>query len=157
MARTKKLYILVGLPGSGKTTWARSFLESEVVDVISTDDIRDELHPGIQHDGARNAEVFDLFHHRLATYLAMGLDVVADATSMKRAHRNTLYSIADKYGAQVHLVIFTNIDQAVTRNTARVREVPEPAMVGFAGQYERMLSDIKTEPHDSLTHIAYTS
>ena len=49
--------MMVGLPGSGKSTWAKNFADKEV-DIHSSDDIREELLNDINSQ-ENNSLVFD--------------------------------------------------------------------------------------------------
>src|ERR1039458_5655120 len=75
-----RLFILAGIPGCGKTTWAKTFFPLE--SIVSSDAIREEKWPRELYDKSRNVEVFDEFHCRIGERLAVGKDAVADATSL---------------------------------------------------------------------------
>lgn len=60
-----KLYIMVGLSGSGKSTIAKEIAETEENTIIvSSDAIREEL-TGKVEDQSKNEEVFKIFHNRI--------------------------------------------------------------------------------------------
>lgn len=154
------LYVLIGIPGCGKTTWAKCILTSAAR--ISTDEIREELHPGIAYVAERNPEVFERYYGYIDEMLDYNYDVVADATNLLAASRRQLLEIAIKRNAEVHYIIFTNIEQAAERNRKRGEgragdaTVPEDdqGMLKFASQYEQMLQDIRSEIHASMTFIS---
>ena len=86
--------MLVGLPGSGKSTYANTFrsqLLSEINDervvIISSDAIRKELYgdESIQTDPAR---VFSLMEERTLDELDKGSVVLYDATNINRKNRS---------------------------------------------------------------------
>ncbi len=55
-----KLYVLIGIPGSGKSTWTNKLLTGKhptEVEVINMDDIRMRL-TGNASDQSRNKDVF---------------------------------------------------------------------------------------------------
>lgn len=127
------LFIPVGIPGCGKSTWAETFLDSAVI--ISTDAIRERM--GDINDQSRNGEVFKRFHMGIRVHLAHDADVVADATNLDARARRELVAIAKEEGAKVHLVYFSNCDQAVIRNAARQeRIVPHDVMTRMLDKYE---------------------
>ncbi len=153
----QRLFILAGIPGCGKSTWARIFFQSW--QIVSTDAIREELWPGEEYDAARNAEVFDVFHRRLGVLLGAGMDVVADATSLQSSPRQILRAIADKNDAEAHLIFFANPVQALLRNGRRAGfvSVPPPAMEVMFHKWEVSRSAILDEEYTSITIIEGTS
>ena len=148
-----KLFIPVGLPGAGKSTFIATFLTTESAwgRVVSTDDIRVEL-TGDINDMSQNEKVFEKFHQRIDEGLSFGV-TVADATNLKDFARARLFQIANFANAETHAIVFTNIGQALTRNRARDRTVPAEVMEQFVDQYELALRDIPHEPFTSITYI----
>lgn len=155
-----KLFIPVGVPGCGKSTFAQRVLMHNNLHIIATDDIREELvKEGLLesvNDMSRNTEVFEKYHERIADRLLDHFDVVADATNLRDFAREKLRSIAERVGAETHLIVFTNPSVAVWRNLKRDRVVPPEAMVKMLEQYERALTDIPTETYNTVTYIEGT-
>lgn len=84
------LYILVGLSGSGKSTYAKQIAEiTKNTVVISTDAIREEL-TGDYRNQEHNEEVFNLFHDRIRKNLENKKNVVADATNLTIKSRRAI-------------------------------------------------------------------
>lgn len=90
-ARRPKATILVGPPGSGKTTWVRANAKNAVV--VSTDEFIDEY--AKQH-GLTYKQAFERVNHsrlqekaleRYDMAIKEGWDVVVDRTNMKRSSR----------------------------------------------------------------------
>lgn len=150
------LYILAGIPGSGKSTWAGHFLKGTVV--ASTDAIRRSLHGSLKaaHEAKANKEVFKTLHEQIATDLLIE-DVVADATSLTWDSRKQLLDIAQGCDADVHLILFTNYDEAFKRNETRDPDeiVPPEAMLVMTKKYQETLDVLENERifYDSVTLI----
>ena len=91
-----KLYMMMGLPGSGKTTFARDYFNIEnnnSVKYISRDDIRFNLLKKYNDEDnyfGHEEEVFNTFCFDVKHYLANGYDVIADATHISHASRSKL-------------------------------------------------------------------
>ena len=72
-------YMMVGVPCSGKTTYARQIPNATV---LSSDDIRAEI--GVDGgDKKMHKQVFDILHDRTKEALSAGIDVVYDATNLR--------------------------------------------------------------------------
>lgn len=155
-----KLFIPVGIPGCGKTTLANRVLMHNNLRVVGTDDIREELvQDGLLkdvHDMSQNKEVFKRFYERIDDHLLDHFDVVADATNLRDFAREELRNLAERVGAETHLLVFTNPSVAVRRNLKRERVVAAEAMVRMLGQYEKALQDISTETYATVTYIEAT-
>lgn len=145
------LHVLAGIPGSGKTTWAKTMLPSAAY--VSSDDIRAEL--SNVNDQSINDQVFDIFHNRIGDYLKIGGTVVADSTALTSRARASLRAVACLYDASKHLIYFSNLGVAVVRNQARERVVPAEAMVRMLDNYERFRLSLpaETQHWDSITEI----
>jgi predicted kinase len=117
-----KVIVMVGPPGSGKTTHVRQLFEG--FRVLSADVIREEL-TGETADQSKDDQVFGLLKRRLARALKEGRTVVVDNTNTAASSRAALYRIADSFGATVELhVMQTPRDECLRRNAARDRKVP---------------------------------
>ena len=83
-----KLEILIGLPGSGKSTYCKEKRESNSNSVyLSSDKIREELY-GNESIQGNPAEVFTLMQSRAIEALKNGIDVFYDATNLTRKDRS---------------------------------------------------------------------
>ena len=119
------LAVMVGIRGSGKSTYANGLKTSLKASVVSSDDIRMEL-TGDATDQSKNDEVFRTAHKRVNDLLAQGKNVVADATSVDKWSRKVWVDIGKRNGAEIRAyVIQTPIDVAKKRNLGRDRVVPD--------------------------------
>jgi len=154
-----KLYILAGVPGCGKTTWATKLLPGVWV---SSDAIRQEMFPD-EYDATHNAAVFARFYKVIDKHLLNGWDVIADATNLRSFARSELRSIAEITGATTHLIFFTNVEQAVLRNSFRegqahgAKKVPNEGMELMLEKYEEAQRDIPLEQYTTVTYIGGVS
>jgi hypothetical protein len=86
-----KLTLMVGPSGAGKTTMLASMKSYQVV---SSDDIREEI-CGDRRDQSQNDRVFRVLHELARTRIHAGLDVIVDATNIKRKDRMSLINLAN--------------------------------------------------------------
>lgn len=141
MNQDKYLYILRGVPGSGKSTWVKNNGYSDYV--VSSDEIRIHL-SGIltDPDGKRyidqskNNQVFDRFFKEIESMMIRGLMVVADATHTNERDFAKYLPLCDKYGYKAVCIDFskTPIKTALERNKKRedYRVVPEHVIFKMA-------------------------
>jgi predicted kinase len=148
--RKANLYIPIGIPGCGKSTWAKQFFDSARVHIASTDAIRESL--GDVNDQSKNDQVFARFHEEISDCMVDRLDVVADATNLTRRARERLIAIGAYQNT--HAILFTNTAQALLRNAKRERVVPAHVMERMLAHYERTLLDLSHEHYTSRIEIA---
>ena len=119
-----KLIILVGVPGSGKTSYAKKYMNacSDEVKYLSSDAIRQELYGDESIQGSP-AEVFALMQKRAVEALNDGYDVIYDATNITRKDRAGIIGVCPKF---VHIeahIIWAPIETCIERDAARERTV----------------------------------
>lgn len=98
-----KLYLMMGIPGSGKSTWIKDHLLPCQAHV-SRDKIRFALVDEGEEYFSRETEVFNSFVEQINTFLSNGCDVYADATHISRASRNKLLSRINSHPEEVNLI-----------------------------------------------------
>lgn len=104
------LYIMVGLPGSGKTSWAKENLPDTIY--ISRDDIRFTLVKEDEEYFSKEKEVFNTFVNKINNSLHWSFDVVADATHLNKKSRAKLFS-ALHYNKETTKVVAIYMDQPI--------------------------------------------
>lgn len=85
-----KLFCMVGLSASGKSTVAKKLAKEYNCAIISSDDIRSEICNGNAGDQSKNEEIFKIFHKRIKENLLKGKNVIADATNITMKSRRCL-------------------------------------------------------------------
>ena len=118
-----KLILLVGIPGSGKTTYAKEYTRIYDKTIhISSDSIRAELYgdESIQGDPA---EVFSLMQKRAVDALKSGNSVLYDATNMTRKDRSGIVAVCPRHAQVEAHIIWAPIETCVERDANRDRIV----------------------------------
>lgn len=91
-----KIYLMIGLSASGKSTIAKQIAEENNCIIISSDSIRGEICESVI-DQTKNEEVFKIFNQRIKENLLKGNNVIADATNISMKSRrgilNNLYKV----------------------------------------------------------------
>jgi polynucleotide kinase-phosphatase len=111
------LVVLVGVSGSGKSTFARKHFKP--TQVISSDFCRG-LVADDENDQSATPAAFDLLHHIVGVRLARGLRTVVDATNVQHAARRSLIDLARKHDVLADAIVLDVPEEvAVERNAAR--------------------------------------
>lgn len=125
--------LLVGPPGSGKTTYRNQLSNMKI---ISMDEERNKL-CGTPNDMSRNQEVFNNCFKEFNNSLRMGENVCWDACAVTRKARKTLLEAARHHGAQITIVGFDwPISVLLERNAARDKKVPDEIVWKFFKELE---------------------
>lgn len=133
------LLMLVGPPGSGKSTFANELKQAENWVVISPDDIRDELIDG-EYDKTHNVMIFSRVYSELVENLDKGFNVVYDATNCRNVYRHKILDVVSGHTNKIVCVVFTtSISDCLRHNAQRDRNVPENVI-------ERMYFTLKKHP-----------
>ena len=127
----KELIVLVGCPGSGKTTLVKQLLQEGDV-YVSRDEVRFSLVQEDEEYFSRETEVYDTFVQKIQEGLDSGSKVYADATHLNTAARvkllRRLSGLEDTYVTA--LVVRTSLETCLKRNSQREGRavVPESAV-----------------------------
>ena len=111
------LIVLVGVSGSGKSTFARTHFRS--TEVISSDFCRG-LIADDENDQSATPDAFDVLHYIVGTRLRRGLLTVVDATNVQQSARAALVKLARSHDVLVDAIVLDVPESvAVARNQQR--------------------------------------
>lgn len=144
------LYILIGAPGCGKSTWAK---EKKALgwSVVSRDEIRYAYLKNDEAYFSHEKEVFDTFVSTLAASVLSNKNTVADATNLNESSRTKLLkALAARLSPSTYNIIFIYFDTSYAtcfrRNASRQgrAHVPEKELSSmFAAQSFPSYNEIK--------------
>jgi predicted kinase len=128
---TVRIVVLVGLPGSGKST----YLERLGVTGLSSDAIR-KLLADDETDQSIHPQVFETLRYLLRQRMMLGRDATyIDATNLTPAERHPYIAIGRAYGCEIEAVFFdVPLAICLKRNRNRPRAVPEEALRAMSGK-----------------------
>lgn len=130
-----ELILLMGIPGSGKSTIAREYAERGYV-VHASDAIRGEIYGGEEVQG-RASEVFDVLLKRLRADLMAGRACVMDASNLGRRHRMAALNLLSKYAERKTCVMALAAPAVcMERNARRSRTVPPDRLYDMLCAFE---------------------
>lgn len=130
------LTLLVGLPASGKSTYAIERLANDSTIILSSDELRKELF-GDENCQENNGIVFKTLYKRAKEYLQNGKNVVIDATNINLKARRSALSQFEKMPIKREAIVFaTPFELCIERDKERSRTVGEAVIKKFLYRFE---------------------
>lgn len=118
------LFMMVGLPGGGKTIKAGELAKEFNAKIHSSDAIREEILGDVNCQDS-NSKVFEVLHSRVMEDLSQGRNTVYDATNINYKRRHEFLQQLNKFACQkVCIFMATPFEMCVARNEQRERKVP---------------------------------
>lgn len=125
------LNIMIGFPGSGKSSYARKYLLTNKSVYLSSDQIRVDMY-GFE-DQTHNSEVFERMKKETILALQNGFDVIYDATNLVRKRREALIKDIKSKTQNIEINAYlccTPINIVLERNMTRTeRHLPWDKLV----------------------------
>lgn len=118
-----KLYVLVGLPASGKSTMAQHMVGTERVSYVSRDHVRSMY---VAVNGKRDERAIKKkYMDMIETTLELGISCIADATNLSKNKRESYFQLARKLRTkgiqvEVHAIYMeADLETCIYRNSLR--------------------------------------
>lgn len=120
-----RFIMLAGIPGSGKTEYAKNLNQEEDFAVCSSDKLRKLLYKDI-NDQDHNDEIFRILHEMIIDALKRGVNVVYDACNINSKRRRAFMNqIKDIPCVKECHILAVPYDMALYQNTNRERSIPQ--------------------------------
>lgn len=134
----QKILLLRGLPGSGKSTWARAWIRAHPGKYKRVN--KDELRMMVDDDmwtSANEKFILRLRNLIIAEALTLGKDVIVDDTNLHPKHEKYLRKVAAEHGAVLEIKDFLDIgvDECIARDLKRPKPVGEKIIRALAERY----------------------
>jgi predicted kinase len=130
-----RIVLLVGLPGSGKSTWVQSNVKPAISGVLSSDRVRQLLVDDATNQNI-HARVFRVMRTLLKDRLELRRPVTyIDATNLTPKERRPYIKLAELFDGEVEAVFFdVPAEECMRRNRGRERIVPDEVIGAMAGK-----------------------
>jgi predicted kinase len=161
--KMQRVYMTVGVVGSGKSTWAKCKLASlhasgvEAV-IINRDAMRTMLSGEYKYDAALEPHIKELTHQQIIHFLNHGYDVIVDETHVNKAKRSDLIDLVrnnfDRSMVAIDAIVFPNGPECMERRIRDSRGIsPEKWREVYLEMMKSYESVHQAEGFDSITMI----
>lgn len=155
----RNLYLLRGLPASGKSTWIKENNLERLT--LSSDKLR-LLFPqfGETITQVYDTQVWKLLYDLMEKRMQVGQDIIIDATHYRKAFIKDYWTYCQKYNYNLYIVQFaTKLEICLERNALRTSDkVPEEVIYKMYNAIKSNQKEIESEycvirPDQALEHI----
>jgi predicted kinase len=132
--------MLVGIPGVGKSTFAKELAMRSNAVWLSSDYIREHIYGDAACQDNPN-KVFEIMHEETLFSLDKGFDVIYDATNITRKNRLSILSKLPKHVKKKCVIVWAPIDICIERDKARDRTVGKEVIDKMLRRFEAPFYD----------------
>jgi hypothetical protein len=127
------LILTVGLPGSGKSTFARRLALEIDAAVLESDALRRLLFGEPTYSATESRRLFDALNASARELLEHGRSVIIDATNLKESDRQSGYTLAAETGTRLLILHFSAPEAVIAQRLLRRRDGSDPNDASSAG------------------------
>jgi predicted kinase len=146
MNATAHLIMVMGLPGPGKTWFARALAAELGATHYNSDRIRKEATQAVRYAEADKARVYDDLFARVTAALEQGATVIVDATFSKAAYRKPYVQWAASQGVPLHLLVMEAAEEVIAERVGKKR----PDSDADFAVYQQIKADYEAIAEDHL-------
>jgi predicted kinase len=146
-------YVMVGAPGSGKSTYAKKLAETENAVIVSGDDIRAELYGSAEIQGDWG-QIWERIDELVSE--SCGMPVILDGTHYRKDYRQEAITLLRSYGYDKveAIVMDASLATCIARNfQRRERSVPDYIVKTMHEKLQKSLKGIMQEDFDRLNFV----
>lgn len=131
------MYLMTGVSGSGKTTFAKEFAHKNNLRYLNIDNFYLATF-GNENTHEHEFDVWMMFYRAIEIASRDNVDIIIDTNAPTISNRDEIYNWFGQMFAE-NYIIFIDApgDLCVRNNSNRGRVIPEDEMVRMIGKYER--------------------
>lgn len=134
------LFLMVGVPGAGKTTAAELIAELTGAIHLSADKFRLAVNPQPKFTPYEHLTTFRTLDYISELFLSKGISLIYDSNLNRRKSRKEKYEMCDRLGVTPYLVWIT-VPEEISRERALINAVDDP---------RRPFGNLKTDVYERL-------
>ena len=115
------LILIAGLPGTGKTTFARSLAAALDMQHLNSDLVRNSLGKRGQYTSSDKISVYEEMLRKTEGYLKANQSVVLDATFYKKMYRRPFVALAKKYQTPIAWIEVSTAEETIRQRLEKKR------------------------------------
>lgn len=145
----KRLILFCGISGSGKSTRAKHWAETDNYIYINADSMRGVLsEDGNESDQSQNGKVFQILEIMVKYFMKQGLDIIIDNLNNKISARGLWIRLGKRYGYKIEaFVMNNNLKDCISRDSKRERKVGAEIITN---QLQKWIEPTKEEGFDLI-------
>lgn len=144
-----RIIYTIGLPASGKTTWALEYMSKNPnTKRVNKDELR-QMVDGGKWSPKNEKIIMGIRNDLIDRYLNLGFDVIVDDTNFNPIHINKFHELAELHDSVVVSEDFTKVpvEECIIRDLKRSNSVGEKVIRGMYNKY------IRPEPEMQLEEV----
>ena len=144
------LFLLMGLPGAGKTTAAKVIEEQTSAIRLSSDEQRIALWPKPTFSEEEHTKLYAYLNEQTKQLLTAGKSVIYDANLNRKIHRQEKYEIAKKLAIPTVLIVVRTPTELARKRSVTDGEGKENRVFGNLEEqvFERLKTEIEWPEND---------
>lgn len=140
------LIVIYGLPGTGKSYFARHLEKETGAYYLNTDMIREKIDKKGKYDIKSKQEVYGKLMQRAKEELIRGADVIADGTFHKNSRRKEFTDIARETGHRIFFIEMKSDETTIKKRLEKKRKYSEADFE----VYKQLRKEFETQPEVNL-------
>lgn len=148
-----KILILIGIPASGKSTWAKEHVRKNANWVrVNRDDFRSMLKDAVVCENKIEDMITSLTFNVINSALMKRLNVIVDNTNLKRKYIDAIIE-RFKYQADIDYQVFDiSLNKAIERDSVRPAKVGEGVIRKMHESYKVLIDSFDFQPVKKIEH-----
>ncbi len=140
------IVLVYGLPGTGKTFFARHFAQETGAVHLNTDIVREKLNVKGQYDDKTKQQVYNELYKQVMRELNGNKDVIVDGTFHKNIRREQIKRMADEINKPVYFIEMKADEKTVKKRLKKTRKNSEADFE----VYKNLEQEYENEEEDHL-------